>query len=162
LADDDLKWRILNGSRRFAIQQKYIVRLTDQERLELQELVKKLKGTRQKVRRAQVLLKADANGPNWTDERIADAFSCRAQTVEQIRQSLVERGFRQTLDGAKRKNPPTAKLLNGEQEARIIAMRSSPARKRTRLADTAVCLGKTVGRHPNAGGRKIRMVDRCQ
>ena len=82
------------------MQKKYIVRLTDEERLELQEVVKKLKGSSQKVRRAQVLLKADANGPNWTDERIAEAFSCRVQTVEQIRQRLVERGFRETLDGA--------------------------------------------------------------
>jgi hypothetical protein len=39
------------------------------------EVVKKLKGTRQKVRRAQIVLKADANGPNWTDARIAEAFT---------------------------------------------------------------------------------------
>src|SRR5580704_4157730 len=71
---------ILRGTRRFAMQKKYIVRLTDEERAELQMVVKKLKGSSQKVRRAQVLLKADANGPNWTDERIAAAFSCRVQT----------------------------------------------------------------------------------
>ena len=57
------------------MQKKYIVRLTDEERVELQVVVKKLNGSSQKVRRAQVLLKADANGPNWTDERIADAIS---------------------------------------------------------------------------------------
>ena len=111
------------------MQKKYIVRLTDEERVELQVVVKKLKGSSQKVRRAQVLLKADANGPNWTDERIAEAFLCRVQTVEQIRQRLVERCFRETLDGAKRKDPPTAKLLTGEQEAKVIAMRLGPAPK---------------------------------
>ena len=111
------------------MQKKYVVRLTDEERHELQEVVKKLKGSSQKVRRAQVLLKTDANGPNWTDERIAEAFSCRVQTVEQIRQRLVERGFRETLDGTKRKEPPTPKLLTGEQEAKIIAMRLGPAPK---------------------------------
>jgi hypothetical protein len=105
------------------MQKKYIVRLTDEERDELQEVVKKLKGTSQKVRRAQILLKADADGPNWTDQRIAEAFSCRVQTVEKIRQRLVERGFRETLDGAKREHPPTEKLLNGDQEARVIALR---------------------------------------
>ena len=108
---------------------KYIVRLSDGERSSCQEVIKKLKGSSQKVRRAQVLLKADADGPNWTDERIAEAFSCRVQTVELIRQRLVERGFRETLDGAKRKEPPTAKLLTGEQEAKIIAMRLGPAPK---------------------------------
>ena len=61
------------------MQKMYVVRLTDQERDELQSVVKKLKGTGQKVRRAQILLKADADGPNWTDERIAEAFSCRTQ-----------------------------------------------------------------------------------
>ncbi len=68
------------------MQKKYIVRLTNEERVELQGVIKKLKGSSQRVRRAEVLLKADANGPNWTDERIAEAFSCRVQTVEQIRQ----------------------------------------------------------------------------
>ena len=58
------------------MQKKYIVRLSDEERDTLVEVAKKLKGTSQKVRRAQILLKADANGPNWTDRRIADAFSC--------------------------------------------------------------------------------------
>ena len=108
---------------------KYIVRLSGEERHELQEVVKKLKGTSQKVRRAQILLKADADGPNWTDARIAEAFSCRVQTVENIRQRLVERGFRETLDGAKREHPPVEKMLTGDQEAKIIAMRLGPAPK---------------------------------
>lgn len=111
------------------MQKKYVVRLTDEERCELAQVVKKLKGTSQKVRRAQVLLKADADGPNWTDQRIAEAFGCRVQTVEKIRQRLVECGFRQTLDGAKREKPPTEKLLSGEQEARVIALRLGPPPK---------------------------------
>jgi len=105
------------------MQKKYVVRLTDQERSELVAVIKKLKGTSQKVRRAQILLKADVEGPNWTDRQIAEAFSCRTKTVENVRQHLVERGFEETLQGAKRAQPPTAKLLDGEQEARIIAMR---------------------------------------
>ena len=35
---------------------------------------------------------------------------------------LVERGFEETLNGAKRMSPPTQKLLAGEQEAKIIAL----------------------------------------
>jgi hypothetical protein len=111
------------------MQKKYVVRLTDQERNELQDVVKKLKGTSQKVRRAQILLKADADGPNWTDGQIADAFSCRTRTVEKIRQRLVERGFEDTLHGLKRTQPPVEKLLTGEQEARIIATRLGPPPK---------------------------------
>jgi len=111
------------------MQKKYVVRLTEQEREELRGVVKKLKGTSQKVRRAQILLQADAEGPNWTDEQIAAAYGCRTRTVEKIRQRLVERGFDETLHGAQRATPPVAKLLNGEQEARIIATRLGPPPK---------------------------------
>jgi hypothetical protein len=111
------------------MQKKYIVRLSEEERCELQEVIKKLKGSSQKVRRAQILLKADIEGANWTDERIAEAFGCRTKTVENIRRRLVEKGFEETLNGTPRLTPPTEKLLDGEQEARIIAMRLGPPPK---------------------------------
>ena len=105
---------------------KYIVRLTDEERETLRHLAEKFKGSSQKVRRAQVLLKADADGPGWTDAKIADAYGCRTQTVENIRERFVVDG----LEIASHGQPPVkrrGKLLDGEQEAKIIAMRlSSP------------------------------------
>ena len=104
---------------------KYIVRLTDAERKTLSEIVAKLKGSSQKVRRAQVLLKADADGPNWTDAKIADAFGCRTQTVENIRERFVSQGFETTVNGKPRVEP-RPKLLDGEQEAKVIAMRLGP------------------------------------
>ncbi|MGD1902637.1 MAG: IS630 family transposase, partial [Geitlerinemataceae cyanobacterium] len=64
---------------------KYIVRLSSEERQQLQTEIKTLSGSSQKVRRAQILLKADAEGANWTDQRIADAFDCRTKTVENVR-----------------------------------------------------------------------------
>ncbi len=119
----------LRGTRRCPLQKKYIVRLSKEERNTLREVVKRLKGSGQKVRRAQILLKADADGPAWSDDRIAEAFGCRRQTVEGIRQRFVETGFQETLDGKKRADPPTPKLLDGEQEAKIIAMRLGPPPK---------------------------------
>jgi hypothetical protein len=104
-------------------QKVYIVRLTDQEREHLTQIVRKFVGSSQKFRRAQILLKADADGPGWTDQKIADAFDCRRQTVENVRRNLCERGFEQTLNGFKRPDPPTPKLLDGEQEAKMIATR---------------------------------------
>lgn len=50
------------------MRKKYIVRLSDQERDQLNHIARKFKGSGQKVRRAQMLLKADADGPNWTDQ----------------------------------------------------------------------------------------------
>jgi len=105
------------------MQKKYIVRLSADERSHLEEVIKKLKGTAQRVRRAQILLKADADGPNWTDQKIADAFDCRRKTVENVRESLVTEGFSAALNRKKRDTPPRKKLLDGEQEAKVIAMR---------------------------------------
>lgn len=108
------------------MQKQYIVRLTEAERQTLEQVVKKLSGTSQTVRRAQILLKCDADGPGWTDARISDAFSCRRQTVERIRQRFVESGFHEVLEGKRRATPAVEKLLDGEQEAKIIATRLGP------------------------------------
>lgn len=99
---------------------KFIVDLSDEERQVCQEVVKKLKGTSQKVKRANILLKADKG---WTDTQIAEALDCRVNTVENLRKRFVEIGFEQTLERKQRATPPVGKLLNGEQEAKIIAMR---------------------------------------
>ena len=90
------------------MQKKYIVRLTDAERATLTEVVKKLKGSSQKVRRAQILLKADVDGPAWTDAKIAEAVGCRSKTVENLRERLVTLGFDMTLNGKAREQPPSA------------------------------------------------------
>ena len=104
---------------------KYIVRLTDAERATLAEVVKKLKGSAQRVRRAQILLKADADGPAWTDAQIADAFGCRTKTVENVRARLVTAGFGVTLHGQPR-STPRPQRLDGHQEAQVIALRLGP------------------------------------
>ena len=102
---------------------KFIVRLSDEEREVCQEVVKRLKGTSEKVRRAQMLLKADADGPAWIDARIAEAFDCRVQTVESLRKRLVTQGFEQALERKRRETSPTPRKLDGVGEAKLIAMR---------------------------------------
>lgn len=104
------------------MRKKYVVRLTDAERERCVEIVDKLSGTSQKVKRANILLKADAEGPAWTDEEIAEAFRCRRQTVENVRKRCVLEGFEQALEHKQQDNRKP-KALDGEQEARIIAMR---------------------------------------
>jgi len=103
----------------------YIVRLSEEEREICLGIVKKLKGTSTKVRRANILLKADANGANWKDQDIADTFLCTRQCVENLRKRLVTEGFEVALHGKKRQTPPRQKVLDGEQEARVIALRLS-------------------------------------
>jgi Homeodomain-like domain len=102
---------------------KYVVRLSEDERRVCQEVVRKLNGSSQKVRRAQILLKADADGPAWPDVKIAEAFNCRVQTIENLRKRLVTESFELALEGKKREAPPTPPKLDGEGEAKLIALR---------------------------------------
>jgi transposase len=112
---------------------KYIVRLTDEERHQLEELVGKGQAPAYKIRHAHILLKADADGPGWTDEAIADAFCCHRGTVEGIRKRFVEQGMQGALDRKKRAQPPRERILDGEGEARLIALAcSQPPEGRTR------------------------------
>ena len=105
---------------------KYVVRLLEEERKLLRDIVEKLKGTSQKVRRANILLKADADGPNWTDAKIAQALPCRTRTVENVRRRLITEGLDAVLNRKKRQTPPRPKILDGKQEAQLIALRLGP------------------------------------
>ncbi len=118
-----ISWDISPHTRRCPVYKKYPVRLSDEERSVCERIVKKLKGSSQKFRRAQILLKADSDGPGWPDEKIAEAFGCRIQTVENVRKRLVTENFKLALDGKKRPEPPTPHKLDGEGEAKLSAMR---------------------------------------
>ena len=110
------------------MQKKYIVRLSQEERQRCEQVVDKLTGTSQKVRRANILLKADADGPAWTDSRIAEAFRCRVQTVENVRKKCVLEGFPAALEHKQPSTPPATRL-DGQQEAQLIAARLGPPPK---------------------------------
>lgn len=103
---------------------KHIVRLSKAERAELVEVVRRLQGTPQRVKRAQVLLKADSSGPNWTDERIAEAFTCTVQSIENLRKRFVSQGFDVALNGQRRDTPPRQKSLDAKLEAKVVSLLS--------------------------------------
>lgn len=102
---------------------KYIVRLTDEERAICETTIKKETAKSQKLRRATILRKADANGPAWDDAKISEAVGCRTRTVENVRQAFVLEGFQAALVHKKRAASPTPKLLDGAAEAKFIALR---------------------------------------
>jgi Homeodomain-like domain len=113
----------LRGYKEVPMNKKYIVRLTDEERAVCEATVKKEKGKSEKLRRAAILLKADIDGPGWSDERISEAVGCRVRTVENVRREFVLEGFEAALVRKKRPMSPTPKLLDGVAEAKLIAMR---------------------------------------
>ena len=102
---------------------KYIVRLTDGERAICEATIAKETGKSQKLRRATILLKADADGPAWGDAKIGESVGCRTRTVETVRQAFVLEGFEGALVRKKRAASPTPKLLDGVAEAKLIAQR---------------------------------------
>jgi hypothetical protein len=102
---------------------KYTVRLSAEERGVCQAIVKRLKGTSEQVKRAQLRLKADADGPEGSDRKIAEAYACRVQTVETVRQRLVTAGFAVARERQKRSTAPTPHKRDGRAEAKLIAMR---------------------------------------
>jgi transposase len=101
---------------------KYIVRLTEEERQELIDLVNKGTSPAYKIKHANILLKADANGPNWQDKQIVEAFGGHKNTIVNIRQRFVEQGYAAALERKKQKVPSRPRKLDGEGEARLIAL----------------------------------------
>lgn len=104
---------------------RYIVKLTEEERQELQKLVSTGKAAAYKIKHANILLNIDANGPGWTDSEAAAAFSCHTNTVVSIRKRFVEEGLEAALTRKKRANPSRKPVCDGESEAKIIALRCS-------------------------------------
>lgn len=102
---------------------RYIVRLTDAERGQLQELVSKGKAPAYKIKHAHILLKADADGPGWDDERSAEAFGCHRNTVFNVRQRFVEQSLAAALERKNRATPGCQPVCDGEAEAKLIALR---------------------------------------
>ena len=103
---------------------RYLVKLDKQERKELSQLVKKERIAAKKRSHAQVLLLADAGkqGPAWKDEAIAEACQVTVQTVENIRKRLVLEGLELALNRKKQVRPSRAKILDGEKEAKVVAL----------------------------------------
>jgi transposase len=132
--------------RRLQVQKKYIVRLTAEERTELEALVKKGKVAAYKIKHANILLAADVQGPAWPDHQIATAFSCHPGTVENMRRRLVLEGLAAALERQKQAQPSRLPKLDGRGEARLIALaRRTPPEGQDRwtlqlLADRLVAL----------------------
>lgn len=100
---------------------KYIVRLTGEERDRLKALASKGRASARTIRHAQVLLKVDSEGENWTDQQAADSFGMRVNTVADIRQRFVEEGLDRALERKRPDEPPRQRKLDGTGEAHLIA-----------------------------------------
>ena len=106
---------------------RYAVRLSAQEQEQLKALVSKGKASAYKIKHANILLAADVNGPAWTDQRIANAFSVHDKTVRNVRERLVTQGLEAALVRKPQASPSRKRILDGAKEARLIALACSEA-----------------------------------
>ena len=104
---------------------KYVVRLTAEERKELESLVKKGKTQAYRIKHANILLAVDADGPNWPDHQAAKAYKCHQNTVVNVRQRFVEQGFQAAVERKKQLSPSRKRIIDGESEARLLSIACS-------------------------------------
>jgi len=105
---------------------KYVVQLTEEERLQLQQITSSGTAPARKIRRAQILLKSDSSpeGPNWNYQAICTAFDVSATTVTTVRKAYCQGRLEAALN---RKKPEReySHRLDGEAEAHLIALACS-------------------------------------
>ena len=107
------------------MRKKFIVTLTEEERVYLEGIVKTGKGPAYKIKHAHILLNADKEGPDKSDREIAGMFRCHMNTASNVRRRFVEQGLESALERRKRETPPNPKKIDGGKEARLIALACS-------------------------------------
>ena len=143
---------------------KFIVRLGDDERGRLNDLISKGKAAAKTILKARILLKADQSdaGEGWSDERICEALDTNVSMVAGVRAKLVEEGLVAVLTRKKRETPPVQPIFDGEKQAQLIALAcTSPpagfARWTIRLLAVAVVERRIVpAAHFNTVGRALK------
>lgn len=141
---------------------KVVVRLTIDQRGALDRLLRTGSHPAAMRRRAAILLKADADGPDaWTDDEVADHLETSRMTVQRVRQQFAAEGLDATLH---RKKPAGRQYrkLDGRQEARLVALAcSTPPDGHARwtmvlLADKLVELNVVEGIDPSTVWRTLQ------
>jgi transposase len=147
-----------------AVVKKYVVRLTQDERSVLEELISKGKHPAATILKARVLLKADVSeaGEGWSDRRIVKALDTSLATVARTRQRLVEEGFDAVLTRRHSPNSARKRVFDGAAEAKLIALAcSEPPKGRSRwtltlLEDTVVEMKIVERASDNTIGRVLK------
>jgi transposase len=101
---------------------KYHVKLETDERNQLLDLTSKGAIGARKMKRAQILLKADEG---WKDKEIIEALNTSRSTVERTRKRFVEGGLDKGLNEDPR--PGQRVKLAGNAEAQLVALTCSDA-----------------------------------
>ncbi len=106
---------------------RYVVRLSAEERRQLEAMIRKGKSAAQRLLKARILLKADVSddGEGWSDSRIIEALETSVSMVYRVRKQLVEEGLEAVLSRKAPAAPAVPRIFDGEKEARLIALACS-------------------------------------
>ena len=77
---------------------RYIVRLSKEERQSLKNLISKGKAAAYKIKHANILLAVDASQSNQTNDEVSQAYHCHRNTVANLRKRFVMDGFEVALE----------------------------------------------------------------
>ena len=104
----------------------YVVRLTEEERVRLHDLVHKGRVAAYRRRHAQLLLLSDQgeSGPGHPDRVVAERVEVSHRTVGKIRERFVLEGLEAAL-GRHRRSRERSSVLDGEGEAQLVALACS-------------------------------------
>ncbi len=119
---------------------RYVVRLSAEERQQLEAMIRKGKSPAQRLLKARILLKADVSedGEGWSDSRIIEALETSVSMVYRVRKQLVEEGLEAVLSRKAPASPAVPRIFDGEREARLIAW-PAPSRPRDTRAGACAC-----------------------
>lgn len=124
---------------------KYFVHLDEEQRTQLQQLIRVGKAPTRKITHARILLKADRHGEKLRDKAIAEHLSISIATVLRVRKRFTEEGLESALNHM---HPQHLKphVLDDRTEAHLIALACTREKGQARmslrlLADKMVELG---------------------
>jgi hypothetical protein len=108
---------------------KYVVKLSAEEREQLESSIRSGQRSAQLLTKARILLKADVSeaGDGWSDSRIAEALDTSVANIERTRQQLVTEGFEAVLRRKYNPNSAPRRIFDGAAEAKLIALACGPA-----------------------------------
>jgi len=103
------------------------IELTQEQRVLLEEVISTGKAAARKIQHAQVLLKIDSgkDGPNWSDEKIQEAYGASSSTIWRIRQRFLKHGLEDAVNRRPQPERPEKRKVTGEQEAQLIVLACS-------------------------------------
>jgi hypothetical protein len=103
---------------------KHTVKLTQEQRERLQQLINTGQASARKLTHARILLKADEGeaGPDWSDAQIKQALEVGLTTIWRVRKRFHEEGLDEALNRQPQPERPETRIIDGEVEAHLIAL----------------------------------------